>query len=284
MVSAFRAAAFAVLLCLAAVHPAGAQRQPAQGAGQTDGYKPPARFITKDQKPGAAKPGASANAAAAAPVKSIGLISVLGETFTVKRVGIMVFGNEEHKIPIAGWKIDDQIAALVAKSLKKTFKVKPIRIPEGAYERFASGSFIFTSRTDELAKFIASHAASVPCDYYLVIGPNGDRVASSNQTVSGLGVLRLESIFGDAEFVHAYAWMQVYDSNFAPVRTEHSLTIDFNPFYHEILRGPNAEMKEGNRLPTDPKAAVADPRTRKVTMELLEPSLAKMLPKLFAAN
>jgi hypothetical protein len=284
MVSTFRAAAFAMLFCLAAVHPAGAQQQPAPGASETDGYKPPARFITKDQKPGAAKPVASAQAATAGPVKSIGLISVLGETFTVKRVGIMVFGNEEHKIPISGWKIDDQIAALVATSLKKTFKVKPIRVPEGAYEKFASGSFIFTSRTDELAKFIASHAASVPCDYYLVIGPNGDRVASSNQIVSGLGVLRMESIFGDKEFIHAYAWMQVYDSKFVPLRSKHSLTIDFNPLYIEILRGPHAEMKEGNRLPTDAKAAVADPRTRKITMELLEPSLAKMLPQLFAAN
>ncbi|WP_125461525.1 MULTISPECIES: hypothetical protein [Rhodomicrobium] len=293
MLTAFRAAAFAVLLSVAAVYPAAAQQEPAQSSSNDDGYKPPARFIAKEPaagqkpvaavKPGAAKP-ATPPAAAPASVKTIGLISVLGDTFTVKRVGIMVFGNEEHKIPIGAWKINDQVAALVTKTLKKTFKVKPIRLPDGAYEKFESGSFIFTSRTDELGKFIAGHAGSQPCDYYLVVGPAGDRVGGTNQSVSGLGVLRREMLSEDLEFVHAYVSLQVYDSKFQPVRGEHNLNITFNPFEPDLLRGPNVEMKAGNRLPPDPKAAVADPRTRKIITELLEPSLVKVLPQLFAAN
>jgi hypothetical protein len=276
------AAAFAALICVSAV-PAFAQQPAAPGAQNSDSYKPPARFIAQETAAKPQKP-APAEATASTGSKTIGLVSIIGETFTVKKIGIMVFGNEEKSFPIVGWKVDDRVAASVSLILKKNFKVKRIQLPAGAYAAFKNGDFLFKSYDDELAKFVASHAASVPCDYYLVIGPNGDRVASSNQIVSGLGVLRLESIFGDKEFIHAYAGMQVYDSKFVPLRSEHSLTIDFNPLYNEILRGPNAEMKEGNRLPPDPKVAVADPRAQKIAWELLEKSLTMTLPKLFAAN
>lgn len=282
---AFRAAALVVLFCVAAVHPAGAQQQ---GAGDAHDYKPPARFIADEPAAtGAVKAAPSrpaASAAATAPVKTIGLISVLGESFTVKKVGVMVFNNEEHRIPIAGWKINEQVAALVARRLRKTFKVKPIRVPDGAFERFGTGGFsLFSSRSETLGKFVAEHAASQPCDYYLLVAPGGDRVGSSNQDVSGLGILRLDGMFGASEFIHAYASLQVYDSKFAPLRSEDDVNIKLS-IVADVLRGPHVEMKEGNRLPPDPQAAVADPRTRKIASELLEKSLAMTLPKLFATD
>ncbi len=274
------AAIFAALICVSAVA-ASAQQQAAPGAQNSDSYKPPARFIAPETAPKPQKP-APADATASTGSKTIGLVSIIGETFTVKKIGIMVFGNEEESFPIAGWKVDDRVAASVSRILKKNFKVKRIQLPAGAYAAFKNGDFLFKSYDDEFARFIAKHTAGQGCDYYLVVSPSGAQVGSTNQSIGGLGVLRWSNLFTPPEHVHALSLLTVYDSQMKQLRSEKG-TIGQDTFLVAI-KGPHVELKDKEMLPPEAKAAVADPRAQKIAWELLEKSLTMTLPKLFAAN
>jgi hypothetical protein len=275
-----RAAMAAAFVCMFAVA-ASAQQQPGAGSQDADSYKPPARF-TAPAPAVAPKGKKSAPAQAATATKTIGLISIIGEKFTVRRIGFTVFGNEEEKFPITGWKIDDKAAVAVTRIVQKNFKVKRIQIPAGAFQAFRDGDFIFKSFEAELAKFIAQYTAGQNCDYYLLVSPGYSQIGNTNQGITGLGVVRWDHVFNPGEYVHALSMLTVYDAKMTQIRSEFS-TIGQDTFLVAV-RGPHQELKEGDKLPPDAKAAVADPRAQKIAWELLEKSLTMTLPKLFAAN
>jgi hypothetical protein len=258
-----------------------------QPAPEADSYLPPARFIAKEpetRRSAAADPAPATTAAApAAPAaKTIGLISVVGENFHVKTVGITVFGNEEQIFPVTGWKVDDKVAASTARLLKKNFKLKRIQIPAGAFKAFRDGDFLFKSFETELAKFIGQYTAGQKCDYYLLVSPGYSQIGNSNQGIYGLGVVRLDNLFSPGEYVHALSMLTVYDPQMKQLRSEFA-TMGQETFLVAV-RGPHQEMKDPGKLPPQPKAAMEDPRAQKIAWELLDKSLAMTLPKLFAAN
>lgn len=284
MIAIVRFAAFSAALIALLVGPAIAQEAPAASSQNTDSYKPPARFIGQDAvlKPQKPSPPAAAVGKAATGTKTVGLISLIGESFTVKKIGIMVFGNEEETFPSAGWKIDDRVASSVSRILKKNFKVKRIGMPAGAYAEFKKGDFFLKSVDDEFAKFVAKYTAGQGCDYYLVVSPGGSQVGSTNQYIAGLGVLRWSNLFSPPEHVHALSVLTVYDGQMKQLRSERG-TIGQDTFLVAI-KGPHLELKDAEMLPPEPKAAFADPRAQKLAWDLLDKSLAMTVPKVLAAE
>jgi hypothetical protein len=274
-----RAAVFAALICMSAI-PAFAQQQPGPAAQSSDSYKPPARFMAQEATPKTQKPAAAPTAATA--TKTIGLISLIGDTFYVKRVGFTAFGNELEKSPVLSWKIDDRVATTVGRILQKKFKIKRIQVPAAAFQTLHEGQFIFNGREEAQAKFLGQYTAGQNCDYYLLVSPGGSPLSNTNQGLYGLGVVRWDHILFPGEFVHALSVLTVYDPKMEKIRWE-SGTIGQETFMATI-KGPHQELKEGNKLPADAKATVADPRTQKIAWELLEKSLTMTVPKLFAAN
>ena len=274
-----RAAVFAALICVP-VLAASAQQQPAARPQGSDDYKPPARFIAPEPAPNAQKPALARRAETG--TKTIGLISLIGDTFFVKRVGFTAFGNELEKFPIPGWKIDDRVATVATRTLQKTFKVKRIQVPASAFHALHEGNFIFNARDEAQATFLSKYTAGQNCDYYLLVSPGGSSLSNTNQVLSGLGVVRWDHVLFPGEYVHALSTLTVYDSKMTKIRWEGG-SIGQETFMATI-KGPHQELKEGSKLPPEAKAAVADPRAQKIAWELLEKSLTMTLPKLLAAN
>lgn len=274
-----RAAAFAALICVFAGPVSAQQPQPAPEAQSSDSYKPPARFMAPEPAPKAKKttpaPGTTA-------IKTIGLISLVGDMFFIKRVGFTAFGNEVEKFPIPGWKIDERVATVTARTLQKMFKIKRIQVPASAFRTLHEANYIFNGREEAQVAFLAKYTAGQNCDYYLLVSPGGSPLSNTNQYLSGLGVVRWDHILFPGEYVHALSTLTVYDAKMVKIRWE-SGSIGQETFMATI-KGPHQELKEGSKLPPDAKATLADPRAQKIVWELLEESLAKTLPKLFAAN
>jgi hypothetical protein len=274
----YRAAAFAAFLILSALS-ALAQQAPENQV--TDGYKPPARFIAKEtEKPYRPSPQPDTTAPAS-NVKTIGIASMVGETFTVKSISSSGLGSEERKFPAANWNIDDRVAASVGRILKKTFRVKRFQIPTGEFQKFRKSGVPPKSFEAELAKFVSRYAAGQKNDYLMVIYPASRPVGPTSQDIEGLGVVRW-GVLSSGEYVHALSALTVYDAQMKPIRSEF-LSAGQDGFLAAV-KGPHQELKEGSRLPPDPKAAFADPRAQKIAWELLDKSLAVTLPKLFAVD
>jgi hypothetical protein len=57
----------------------------------------------------------------------MGVVSQLGEKFTVRKIGYAVFGNEINEVPVDSWHIDDLVVAKISAALGKRTVVR--RIP-----------------------------------------------------------------------------------------------------------------------------------------------------------
>src|SRR5580700_1348258 len=112
--SAVRCAPIALLTILA-VGSAAVAQQPAQPKTRADVSPPPA-------KPNVADSG-----------KCIGVVSAIGDTFSVQKIGITVFGNELNTVPIDSWQIDNIVIAKISAFLNKAWTVKRISYPKGAF-------------------------------------------------------------------------------------------------------------------------------------------------------
>ena len=311
-----RAACFAVALCLT-LAPALAQEPPAEGATNpavqetaapstpspapqedTGSYLPPsARNSQKRPSATSAAISPTASHAHAAPgvlgapgpsatQKTIAVISTIGETFTVKSIGLTVLANEQKSFPISSWKVDDRVTAAVGILLKKNFKVKRIPVTAGAFASLDAPGRLLRNNDEDHLEIVRRLAGGQKADYYLVIGPGGSPFGSSSQSMSGLGVARASgSVFGvgGGDYVHALTLIRVYDGEFKLVRNAAG-SIGQEGFMATV-KGPHQVLEEeSQRLPAEPQAAANDPRAKQIALDLLDKSLAMTLPRLFAQD
>jgi hypothetical protein len=269
-----------LVACVLLVVPEGA------GAAEAvDGYKPPSAARQSPQ-PAASPEGRQGQPArkstGAGAQKTIGLISVIGDRFMVKTVGMTVFGNEEREVPIANWKIDDRVAAKIGTLLARNFKIRRIAVPAGTYGKYET-ALKGTDYRERRRKLMVDFASQQKCDFYVLIAPGGSMVGSTNQGVGGLGVLRWKHLLSPGEHVFALSEITAYDSQFKAVRTENG-SIGQDTFFMVVIRGPHLLLEDGKKLPEAPEAAASDPRAKELIWGLLEKSLAMTVPKLFAVD
>jgi hypothetical protein len=75
------------------------------------------------------KPKAPATAPAAKPAdngKCIGVLSAIGDSINLQKIGITVFGNELNKVPVDSWQIDNLVVGKISAYLSKSWSVRPI--------------------------------------------------------------------------------------------------------------------------------------------------------------
>lgn len=212
------------------------------------------------------------------PRKQLCTVSAIGESFTLKRIGIMVFGNEQNKVAIPDWKIDERVNALIAQLVPKKFQVKRLPLPSGGFTSlYKEGNRDYR---DDIGSVLRQIAGTANCDYILLVYSGGSQYASSNQFLGGLGVVQVPSLGDVTRFVHALPLLLVYDGrSFQILREERHLAIEtlFDPIHgpHKRLTGPFTENMSD---------MLKDRTVRETTWALLEADLVKTVPKLFAAN
>ena len=66
--------------------------------------------------------------AAASPkgIRSIGIVSAVGDRFYVRKVGLMAFGNDTKEFPIDSWRIDDLVVSKARGLLSKSYDVRAV--------------------------------------------------------------------------------------------------------------------------------------------------------------
>lgn len=77
----------------------------APAAAKTDPSKPPAKTVAK--KPAKAKTGTKQPAVVEIGPCRLGVISAIGDRFSVHKFGITIFETEDSDVPIDGWGLDD---------------------------------------------------------------------------------------------------------------------------------------------------------------------------------
>lgn len=131
--------------------------------------------------------------------RTVGVISAVGHKFALQKMGITVFGNELNEVPINAWGIDDAVAGKVSALLSKRFAVSRISYSSGDLE---------AGIQDVIRKIAASHKH----DLYVVVIRSTAPFGTSNQTVTGLGMIEAGGIINpDNVTLFAVTTVLVYD-------------------------------------------------------------------------
>jgi hypothetical protein len=128
-----------------------------------------------------------------ARIKTIGIVSAMGDQLELANVGSTVFGNKRGTADIADWKLDEEVAATVGRVLTGRYETVVI----GGFDksRFRpTGPGFFGAQIDEEdeTRALAQRAGAPAVDAYLLIYPlfNVNPISLNNQWLTGPGLYR----------------------------------------------------------------------------------------------
>jgi hypothetical protein len=243
----------------------------AGGAGAAVAQSAPA-------KPNPPKP--AAKQAAAKPAlqtgSCVGVVTDLGAKFTVRKIGITVFGNADDEVPVDSWRVDDVVAAKISGVFGKRAVVKRIPYHKEAFAALEQIK-LFRDTDAEIGdglRTLAS-AAGAHCAAYLLVARQFYNFSQTNQTIGGIGVLHTGSVLFNNVNAYALFTVRLYDGEtFKLVKRANAPSEMFG-----TIHGPHREL-DASVFPDPPASAVQNAKLRETIRELVAQAADAMLKEL----
>lgn len=207
-----------------------------------------------------------------ANVRRVAVISALGDQFSVKKMGVTIFGNDERNFPIDAWAIDDAVTATVRGVIGKRFEVRPVTYRKSAF-------FVSDNDGRAVADAVRSQFPAQDIDAFIVVTKGSSRIGDSNFFVSGLGIFEADSILIHTSDVYAIYWITVVDGHrFTVIGNMPAWSVGQSLSAMSAVHGPNREVDKSLR-PTTLDAG-ANPKLRDLVLDLLAQNLPGTLQSL----
>jgi hypothetical protein len=260
------------------VTPSWAQAQPAPGAA-------PTQTTPSAAKP-AKKPAPKAKTIAKQPVAvetgpcRLGVISALGNRFSVQKFGLTIFETEVNEVPMDGWGLDDLPLARVRAATDTDPSVRRIAYPKGAFEPYYNPKSRFLPDPNEgLPAIVRSITANANCERYLVITKYNGMVPGTKLEINGIGVYS-QGIGSFARHSHLFAnvAMSMYDGT-----TYEKISRSLAAFGASFAEGLGLTEDPLTRLdnslfPDPPESAFSSAILKERTRALVSARLDRMIP------
>jgi hypothetical protein len=213
--------------------------------------------------------------------KTIGLISEIGDKFTVQQIGIMIFGNQKREEPIESWGMDAFVAAKFSNAVKARFNAVPIALsPEGKAALAKAPGWLFGDRGGYICNLLQKETKGRVFNYYVRVRPREKPYSNTNQFVGGLGIVHRQGFDTGYTFVHALFDIEVLDGgNCSSVRSLEPPSTQ--GFLFAEIHGPAREV-EASWIPA--ASVASDARLKETTQSLVESGLIQTIPQLFATD
>jgi hypothetical protein len=222
------------------------------------------------------KAAAKQSAAAESGPCQIGVISAIGDTFAVQKVGLTVFGNELTEVPINAWGLDDLVVARVRASTSG-INVRKIAYLKGAFEPYYHPpTRLFLNSDEDLTAVVRQIAASSNCARYFVFTTYAAQLQGTNQSLPGIGVLHHGSgPFSNTSLFANFA-LRVFDGQSFVIAKRPSADLDsiLAGSFGRLGQDPLTKL-EAEDFPAAPADAVASSTLRDHTRALLAARLDK---------
>jgi hypothetical protein len=246
----------------------------------------PAQTASKPPTPAEEKPASPvlATQALAKPC-GVGVMSAVGDTFTLRKIGITVFGNEDNKVSLGTWGIDDFIYGKIAAALGSRRSVRRLAYSKAALSAYENADVnIFRNYDGELRNILREAAAKAGCQRLIAVMKTSTRFSSTNQGISGLGILATGGDLLVPKTLNLYAVMSmtVYDGRTFD-RVKYKLVSEergINLFSMKAIRGLSREV-DSSWWP-DPARVGSDAQLRDATRDLIARGLNVTVPDLIA--
>jgi hypothetical protein len=140
--------------------------------------------------------------------KTVGIVSAIGDDFTVTKAGLAAPGDTEQHFSTEAWGLDDLIAARVGARLSAHYQVTAVTYPRASFAaREQRSPFTLLNmknrRDDQIAELVRSQVSPQGLDVYVVISKAETAFGSRGGTVAGIGIIRRVAVFGSSTQLHA---------------------------------------------------------------------------------
>jgi hypothetical protein len=209
-------------------------------------------------------------------VRTIGIVSAIGDKLYLRKVGITAFGNDSQEFAIDSWGIDDLMIAKIRAALAPRFDVRPV-----TYRRAVFAAF--PDRTGILAQYfrpdlVRTEVSPQGLDAYLVVLKSERQYGRTNQILQGLGTVEGNSLFGSIIYVHAYYDIVVVDRHDFKTKSQTISTIPGQQKFGDLMGSPYRQV-DASWWPSSRDAA-SNQRLKGVVVELIDQSLPGTLQRM----
>ena len=238
----------------------------------------PAKAVAK-KKP-KAKPAGQPAVAAESGSCSLGVISAIGDRFSVQKFGVTVFANEKTFAPIENWGLDDLVMARVRAATSGDPTVHRIAYPRDAFEPYFNPKARFLPDPAEgLPAIVRGITANTHCERYLVVARTKGELPNTHMELDGIGAYNM-GVGSILRHSHLFA---VFTVKLLDGRTYEDVHRAFSGFGARLAQGMRITEDPLNRLdneqfPEPPSAATGSAILRERTRELVAARLDQMLP------
>jgi hypothetical protein len=213
-------------------------------------------------------------------VKTVGIVSAIGDEFSFARAGLNGNYGAQH-FPIAQWGVDDLIVSEATASIGEDFQVQPLTYQRETFytsaEKKAPVTPLNLMHHDPLKALLRNQVSPQSLDAYVVIVKAESKLGPSERTVAGIGAVQYGALLGSYYQIHALYEIKVYDGHsFDLIETRAAAPLDNNSVSR--LAGPS-QIVDQSYMPSagDP---VQNEKLRAATIDMIERSLQRTLQDL----
>ena len=146
-------------------------------------------------------------------VKTVGIISAIGDQFTFEKAGLTGLDNSPRSGPIASWGLDDLMAQQVTDALSIRFQMQPVTYPRATFAttRESAITAVNLVRGDPFKKLVQTEVSPQGLDAYIVITKAKAYFGGGSRKVEGVGLIRYSTILESFDLLHALYEIRVVD-------------------------------------------------------------------------
>jgi len=188
---------------------------------------------------------------------SIGVISAIGDRFSVQKFGVTVFANDKTLVPI-DWGLDDLVMSRVRAATGGDPAIHRIAYPKGAFEPYFNPKARFLPDPAEgLPAIVRGITANTHCDRYLVAVRFKGELPNTHMELDGIGAYN-QGVGSILRHSHLFA---VFTIKMLDGTTYEEVRRSWGNFGERLARGLRITEDPLNRLDNsefpDPPSSVA---------------------------
>ena len=147
-------------------------------------------------------------------VKTVGIISAVGDEITFATGGLTGINNRRQSFPIGSWGLDDLIVQQVTAALNGRFQVQPVTYGRDLFVTAEKESIVTPVnliRGDPFRKLVQTEVSPQGLDAYIVITKAKSNFGGGGRKVEGIGFIRYGTVLESYNQVHALYEIRVFD-------------------------------------------------------------------------
>ena len=146
-------------------------------------------------------------------VKTVGIVSAIGDQFTFAKAGLTGLDNSPRRAPIASWGLDDLIVQQVGQALSIRFQVQPVTYARATFATTQESAITAVNlvRGDPFKKLVQTEVSPQGLDAYIVITKARAYFGGGNRKVEGVGLIRYRTILESFDLLHVLYEIRVVD-------------------------------------------------------------------------